>query len=269
MIAKLEGVAHVEPTIFERVNHSHILVQLEPHEDRHGHARTRSCSSVRDDDEGLPAVPSERHRPRRARRRRECRPCPSRAVCSGPTCAWRRTTRCGCSPIVQKSPLFTDPKVTVNLAFPGDSGGRRSPSRRRSRRADLDGGAGAAADGQRPGRDLDLSRRTGAVSGEDSRAGGSAARHRVDREAHRALGEGRPGAHRQHRAPRARAGSDVAAAHEPAVLGRPLFGRRARRRTRRSVGRGPPPGAVARPAGRLLPSGSRARRRFSTRPPRT
>jgi HAE1 family hydrophobic/amphiphilic exporter-1 len=33
-ISKLEGVAHVEPTIFERVNHSHILIQLKPQEDR-------------------------------------------------------------------------------------------------------------------------------------------------------------------------------------------------------------------------------------------
>ncbi|MFQ5742162.1 MAG: efflux RND transporter permease subunit [Acidobacteriota bacterium] len=33
-IAKLEGVAHVEPTIFERPNHSHLLVQLEPLEER-------------------------------------------------------------------------------------------------------------------------------------------------------------------------------------------------------------------------------------------
>jgi HAE1 family hydrophobic/amphiphilic exporter-1 len=33
-ISKLDGVAHVEPTIFERVNHSHVLIQLKPQEDR-------------------------------------------------------------------------------------------------------------------------------------------------------------------------------------------------------------------------------------------
>ena len=33
-LAPLEGVAHVMPTIFERVNHSHLLLKLEPLEDR-------------------------------------------------------------------------------------------------------------------------------------------------------------------------------------------------------------------------------------------
>jgi HAE1 family hydrophobic/amphiphilic exporter-1 len=33
-ISKLDGIAHVEPTIFERVNHSHILMQLTPQDER-------------------------------------------------------------------------------------------------------------------------------------------------------------------------------------------------------------------------------------------
>jgi HAE1 family hydrophobic/amphiphilic exporter-1 len=33
-IRKLPGIAHVMPTIFERVNHSHILIQMQPLEDR-------------------------------------------------------------------------------------------------------------------------------------------------------------------------------------------------------------------------------------------
>jgi hydrophobe/amphiphile efflux-1 (HAE1) family protein len=33
-VQKFEGVAHVEPTIFERVNHSHIVIQLQPFEER-------------------------------------------------------------------------------------------------------------------------------------------------------------------------------------------------------------------------------------------
>ena len=140
-----------------------------------------------------------------------------------------------------------------------------------ARAADLgvhvDGRQHAAARGLRGRSDLVLQGRNGAVSGQDPRPRGSAARHRGDRTADRAVGE-RTGPHRQHRADRARPRADHAAALEPAVHGVPQRRRRA----------GPRLDEASNDVRRMLPastcrrrcrSGSRGRPRSWTRPPPT
>ena len=77
--------------------------------------------------------------------------------------------------------------------------GRRSAARRRPRRARRRPGAGAAPDGQRRGRDFQLSREGRALPRDDPRAGGSARRHAGDRRPDGAVVARRAGPRRQPR----------------------------------------------------------------------
>ena len=129
----------------------------------------------------------------------------------------------------QKLPSLADPKVSLNIANPEI---RVAVDRRRA--ADLGVrmqtvGDALRLDGGRRRRDLELPRGRGAVSGEDACAREPARRPRGDRQAHgRRRRERRAGAHRQHRAARARPRPEHAAALQPAVLGEPQRRRRAR-----------------------------------------
>ena len=148
-----------------------------------------------------------------------------------------RLLAAGCSTTAQKLPSLADAKIDAEHREPRDPRGRRSPARGRPRRADGDRRQHAAADGGRRRRDFVLQGR--AASSIRSRSACS----RTSGATSRTIGKltvpsaQRAGAHRQHRAPRARPRADDASALEPAVHDQPDRRRRARPRARRSVER--------------------------------
>jgi HAE1 family hydrophobic/amphiphilic exporter-1 len=115
-IAKLEGVAHVEPTIFERVNHSHILIQLEPHEER----RVTQDEVVVRLREMMKAYPA--YRPsvivRGALGGGEGSAFPIQGSLLGPDMTVLADYSLRLLGLAQKSPSLTDTKVTVNISNP-------------------------------------------------------------------------------------------------------------------------------------------------------
>ena len=119
---------------------------------------------------------------------------------------------------VQAMPFISDSKAVVNLSNP-----ELRVAVDRQRAADLGvrdrrPGARAPADGQRRGRDFELSREGGALSGDDPRARGPALRHARDRRADGAVHARRAGAGGQRRHARARLRADHHPALQPAVL---------------------------------------------------
>ena len=152
----------------------------------------------------------------------------------------------------QQLPSLVDAKSIVQQRQP--RGARRGGSgpRRRSRRAHLDHRRRPAADGVGRRRDLDLPGRRRAVPGEDSRAREPAARHRRDRQAHRAVVHRRAGPDRQHRPDGPRLRTDPAAPAEPPVRDRRPGRHRPGPRARRGVERHAPADRRSQHAARLL-----------------
>jgi HAE1 family hydrophobic/amphiphilic exporter-1 len=115
-VARLEGVAHVEPTIFERVNHSHILIQLEPHEER----RVTQDEVVVRLREMMKAYPA--YRPsvivRGALGGGEGSAFPIQGSLLGPDMTVLADYSLRLLGLAQKSPSLTDTKVTVNISNP-------------------------------------------------------------------------------------------------------------------------------------------------------
>ena len=235
MILKLEGVAHVEPTIFERVNHSHILIQLDPVEDRKV-TQDQVVAALRQE---MLAYPG--YKPvvlvRGALGGGEQASFPIQVSLLGPELKTLADIAMRIHGVAQKTPSLADAKVTVNISNPEV---RVAVDRHRA--ADLGVRISTVA------RALRLM-----VAGEDEistyREGQEQypvkmrvrEDQRRDMEAHRqadgAVEPRRPGADRQHRHPRTRRRSDHPAAIQSSVLDRSLFGRRSGARARRSVAR--------------------------------
>jgi HAE1 family hydrophobic/amphiphilic exporter-1 len=115
-VSKLEGVAHVEPTIFERANHSHILIQLQPHEER----SITQDQVVRNLREMMTKYPA--YKPsvivRGALGGGEGSAFPIQATLLGPDMRVLADQAMRLLVLAQKNPLLTDPKVTVNVSNP-------------------------------------------------------------------------------------------------------------------------------------------------------
>ena len=115
-VGKLEGVAHVEPTIFERVNHSHILIQLEPYEER-SITQDQVVENLREMMKNYPA-----YKPtvivRSALGGGEGSAFPIQGSILGPEMRVLADYSMRLLRVMQKSPTFADSKVTVNVSNP-------------------------------------------------------------------------------------------------------------------------------------------------------
>jgi hydrophobic/amphiphilic exporter-1 (mainly G- bacteria), HAE1 family len=115
-ISKIEGVWHVEPTIFERVNHSHILIQLKPHNER-TITQDEVVSDIRQLMKQYPA-----YKPsvivRSALGGGETQSFPIQVNLLGPEMATLAPYAMRALAEAQKMPSLVDTKVTVNISNP-------------------------------------------------------------------------------------------------------------------------------------------------------
>ena len=158
----------------------------------------------------------------------------------------------------QKLPSLADPKISLNIANPEIRVALDRAARGRPRRPDGDGRRRAAAHGLGRRRDLDF--REGAEQYPVKMRVLESQRRDLagDRQAHRAVVEGRAGPHRQHRAARARPRPEHAAALQPPVLGQPDGRRRAGPRAGRGLERRAPGARRPQAAARILVPPERA-----------
>ncbi|MFN8062112.1 MAG: efflux RND transporter permease subunit [Vicinamibacterales bacterium] len=116
MVASIDGVAHVEPTIFERVNHSHILIQLKPIEDRTV-TQDQIVATLRE-----MMLPYQSYKPsvviRGALGGGEQASFPIQANMLGPDMAKLSDYSLKLLAASQRIPSLTDTKVTVNISNP-------------------------------------------------------------------------------------------------------------------------------------------------------
>ena len=115
---RVQGIAHVMPTIFERVNHSHIFIQLKPLERAEGARRNRSRRDVR---KMMARIPS--YKPTIVMRtpigggENASFPIQVNLHGTGPAASWP-ATRCKLLNEVQAMPGVSDSKASVNLGNP-------------------------------------------------------------------------------------------------------------------------------------------------------